>query len=241
MSNQYLTEEHYQKVNKKIKAVSLVIFLVGLLVGGGLIVFGLIKTNEVDRTNAEKTAEAEKTNAERAAAAQAEVDQKVEAANARLKEIESETAALNSQLSAKQYECDSMQMGAANWFADRSQCQNEASDISSQISNLEMEQFQLENAHYTVYYDKVSPDLVDFWGAPFYMIGAFIVIASSIASLSIWLVTKRRALKAYAIQQSMPVNQEAVQSYTPTISKAAGDIAGSVAEGISRGVKEGKK
>ena len=66
-------------------------------------------------------------------------------------------------------------------------------------------------------------------------------MASAGAALSIWLITKRRALLAYHAQSVMPVAKEGIDEITPTVANSVGDIAGSVAEGISRGVKKGKE
>ena len=224
--SQYLTEEHYNKVNKKIKIISLVILILGLAIGGGLIAAGLIKT-----------AEAKKTNEERAAAALAESQAAAAAAKERLSEIETEKASLESEYNKKQQECDSLDMKASDWFAKSSQCNRESSSISSKISNLEMEQFKLEHGDYNVRYN-LEP-LEKF--IPLYVLGAFIAGAGVMTSLAVFLITKRRALRAYGIQSTMPVNKEAAEQYASTAAKAAGDIASSVAEGIARGTKGGKK
>lgn len=224
--SKYLTEENYNRANKKIKIISLVILILGFIIGGALIALGAVKSAEV-----------EKINEERAAVALAESEAKAAAAKERLSEIETEKSSLESEYNAKQQECDSLEMGTSDWFAKSNQCNRDSSSIRSKISKLEMEQFELENADYKVYYDIEQPEKY----IPLYMIGAFVICAGAIASLSIFLITKRRALRAYGIQSTMPVNKEAVEQYTPTAAKAAGDIAGSVAEGVARGVKKGKE
>ena len=226
MQKQYLTEENYQRVNKKIKTISLAIFIVGLIIGLGLIIFGFIKTNEANQINEE-----------RAAAAAAEANAKAAAAKERLSEIETELESLQSQYDAKESECDSMNMRDPDWFAKSNQCEREAMALQTKINKLNVESFQLENDNYTVYYDKEMPEKY----IPFYIFGGFIILASSGAALAVWLITKRRALLAYHAQSVMPVAKEGIDGITPTMAKTAGDIAGSVAEGISRGVKKGKE
>jgi len=189
MQKQYLTEENYQRVNKKFKTISLSVFIVGLLIGLGLIILGIIKTNEAGQINAE-----------REAAATTEVQAKVAAAEQRLGEVE-------------------------------------ASNLQSQIMDLESEAFQLEHANYTVYYDKEMPEQY----IPLYAFGGFFILASAGIALAIWLITKRRALLAYHAQSVMPVAKEGIDEMTPTVANSAGNIAGSVAEGIARGIKNGKK
>ena len=224
--SQYLTEKNYNRINKKIKSISLVVLIIAILAGGTLITLGAIKSSEAKRINEE-----------RGAAALAESEAKVAAAKERLNEIETEKATLESEYNAKQQQCDSLDMGASNWFANKTQCERESSSIRSKISDLEMEQFKLENANYDVYYDLEHPEKF----VLFYIVGAICIGVGLLASLSMFLITKRRALRAYGIQSTMPVNKEAVKKYTPTAAKAAGNIAGAVAEGISRGVKKGKR
>lgn len=226
MEKQYLTEENYQRVNKKFKTISLVVFIVGLIIGLGLIVFGIIKTNEANQINEE-----------RAAAAEAEVNAKVAAAEQRLSEVQSELGSLKPQYDAKESECDSLNMQDPDWFAKKSQCQRESSAIYSDIMDLESEEFQLEHANFTVYYDKADSS----WCVVLYGVGGFIILASAIASLSIWLITKRRTLLAYHAQSVMPVAKEGIDEITPTAANAAGTVAESLAEGITRGIKNGKQ
>lgn len=45
-----------------------------------------------------------------------------------------------------------------NWFSERARLQREASNISFQISDLEMEKFGLENADHIGYYQLVEPN-----------------------------------------------------------------------------------
>ena len=229
-STEFLNETNYNRANKKIKRVSLIILSAGLLIGGGLIGFGIYKQVDADQINEE-----------RAIAAQAEVTKKVSEAKERLNAISTEMADLEGQLEAKNQECDSLSMQDADWFAKSSQCHREAMSIQSQINDLSSEQFQLENAHYTVYYDKVREQSY----IPFYFVGGFVILAAGIASLSVWLITKRRAIAAYGVQSTMPVAHEALKKtadkLTPTASKAAGDIASSIAEGITRGRQKGQQ
>ncbi len=222
---QYLSEENYNRVNKKIKIIALVILIVGLLAGGVLIAVGVMKTNEAERINKEReTAALNESEAARAAAEE------------RIKEIETEKTSLETEYSAKQQECDSLDMTASDWYATANQCRREADSIQTEIGKLEMEQFELKNANYTVRYDLEQPGQYAF----FYVFGAFCIVAGLMISLMTFLITKRRALRAYGIQSTMPVNKEAIEQYTPTAAKAAGDVAGSVAEGIARGIRNGK-
>lgn len=50
-------------------------------------------------------------------------------------------------------------------------------------------------------------------------------------------IAHRREITAYTVQQVMPIAQEGIEKMTPTISKAAGEIA----KGVKQGLKEADK
>ena len=84
--------------------------------------------------------------------------------------------------------------------------------------------------------------------APFYMIGGFILIASIMISGSIYMMTKRREIAAFSVQQMMPIAQEGIEKIAPSVGKAGASIAkemaptyGQIAKEISKGIKEGLK
>lgn len=221
---EYLNEESYQKTKKKITKVSLIILVVGLVIGFGLILIGVVSQRN-----------AKKTNEERYNAAYLESQARVDAANKRLDEIAKEKQDLSKQKEAKQYECDSLDMMAPNWFADKTKCQGEVRSITSKITDLEMEQFDLEHANYTVYYNEVPAIKYII----FYVLGGIVIFASLITSGSIYLVAKRREIAAFTIQQTMPLAQEGIEKMAPTIGNAAGTIGKDIAQGITSGIKEG--
>ena len=227
---EYLNEESYQKAKKKITKISLIILVIGLVLGGTLIATGIIKA-KISKT------EAEKTNEERYNAAYQESQAKVDAANKRLDEITKEKQDLNKQKEAKQYECDSLDMMAPNWFADKTKCQGEVSSITSKITDLEMEEFDLENANYKVYYTPVIPKKYII----LYILGGGIIGLSCFLSGIFYLIAKRREIRAFTIQQTMPVTQEVIDKMSPTIGNAAGTIGKDIAKGITSGIKEGLK
>lgn len=83
---------------------------------------------------------------------------------------------------------------------------------------------------------------------PFYMIGGFIIFVSCMIAGSIYFVAKRREILAFSAQQVMPVAQEGIEKFAPTIGKAGASIAkemapvyGDMAKEISKGIKEGLK
>lgn len=223
---EFLTEERYEASNKKIKKIALIILIVGMAIGIALILFGVYKQNEAKRINQE-----------RYDAAYAQSEKLVEEANKRLAEISDEKTKLTEQKTNKNRECDSIPMGTSTWFADVNACQSEVQAITRQINDLEAEEFKIENANYKVTYTPI----LEIAYTIFYFIGGGVILTALVVSGIIWLITKRRAIRAYAVQSTLPVNQEIVDKVTPTVSNAAGSVAGSIAEGISRGIKKGKE
>ena len=64
-------------------------------------------------------------------------------------------------------------------------------------------------------------------------IGFLLTIAGGV----IFFIAHRREITAYTVQQVMPIAQEGIEKMTPTISKAAGEIA----KGVKQGLKEADK
>lgn len=211
---EYLSEERYQNTKKKITKISLIILIISIVVGGLLIGTGIFKTNSSKKDAVKKSQE------------------KVDAANARLKEIEQQTKELQEQYDKKSQECDSMNMSDSDWFTKVNQCHREASSINSEISDLDMEKFELENNDYTVYYDIAYAKSYYF----LVFIGIVVIVLGGMISLMFYIIAKRREIKAFTIQQSMPLAQEGIEKITPTVANAVE----SIAEGISRGINNGK-
>ena len=53
MNNQYLNEEKYQKINKKVSKLSKIVLIAGLAIGATLISIGVITKNNVNKENKE--------------------------------------------------------------------------------------------------------------------------------------------------------------------------------------------
>lgn len=81
---------------------------------------------------------------------------------------------------------------------------------------------------------------------PYYMFGGFIIFATCMISLSVYMITKRRDIMAFSAQQVMPVAQEGMEKMAPTIGKVGRTISeemapayGKIAQEISKGIKTG--
>lgn len=211
---EYLTEKNYNKGKKIIMLIALLVLVVGLTIGGLLIYKGINEKQKIDNTTNE----------------QAEKDKQ------RLKEIETEKEELNKKISDKKYECDSIKMGTDSWFEKSNKCDNEVLSLEEQVDELESEEFDLENTDYE--FDKKFNSV---GSTRYFMFGGFIIIATLIISLSIFMFAKRRKIMAFGMQQTMPLAQEGIEKMAPTVGNAAGTIAKDVAAGIKEGINSNQE
>lgn len=164
--------------NKKKIALPIMIIIIGCIIG--LVVAGIGGIKQIS---------AGKTNEERKQAALKASEEAIAAANERLKEIGEEYYPLKEQYEKKQQECDSLSMSDPNWFANKSKCQREASEMRSRLSSLEMEDTAIKNKDYTGYYQKVKPMSYQI----FYIIGASIAGAALLGAFIIYLVKGKKS------------------------------------------------
>ena len=211
---EYLTEKNYNKGKKIIMLIALLVLVVGLTIGGFLIYKGINEKQKIDNTTNE----------------QAEKDKQ------RLKEIETEKEELNKKISDKKYECDSIKMETDSWFEKSNKCDNEVLSLEEQVDELESEEFDLENTNYE--FDKKFNSV---GSTRYFMFGVFIIIATLITSLSIFMFAKRREIMAFGMQQTMPLAQEGIEKMAPTVGNAAGTIAKDVAAGIKEGINSNQE
>ena len=108
-------------------------------------------------------------------------------------------------------------------------------------------EFEAKNNSYTANYCSIKSQIDDmtdfnkefdsFDSIPFYMIGGFIIIATCMISVPIFMFGKRREIMAFTAQQVMPVAKEGIDEMAPTIGNAAGEIA----KGIKNGLNDSNK
>ena len=213
MENKYLNEERYQRGKKKLVLISLIILILGIILGSGLIVTGITKTKSSKE-------EAKQIN-----------NQKALEAQARLDEIKIEKDNLQEQYDTKSQECDSLDHWDPNWFANVNQCRREASEINKKISSLELEKISLKN------YEQIEPNMAY---VILCVLGVFVIIIGCSISFSIFMFTKRREIIAFGAQQVMPVAKEGIETMSPTIGNAVGTIGKEIAKGISEGIRDAK-
>ena len=70
-------------------------------------------------------------------------------------------------------------------------------------------------------------------------LGVALIIISVLASGGLYIFAIKREIKAFSVQQKMPLYQEGIEKMTPTVAKASGTMGKEVAKGITEGIKEG--
>lgn len=163
--------------NKKKMPLPLLILVISVILGAVIAGVGLLKQEQAKKTNEERSQEA--TNLSQ---------QKIDAAEKRLEEIEKELEQLESQYEAKQKECNSYKLGSDGWFENATTCQMEASEIDTEISKLELEQWNIENDDYRVFYDLVEPMSYQI----FYIIGGGVALLGALGAFIIYLVKGKK-------------------------------------------------
>ena len=261
----YLTEENYLRGKKKIKGVSLIILMIGLLLGGGLITLGIMnqkkineKYSDQNKNNIQKKLEVEKLNLE---TKKSEIEAKREAAlleeKQKLESKKSELIAKGVKYSYKttydDKESYDLKIITEALDPSKSECLwNEYKDNTltanyCKIVNKEDDDSKLlgvisgalkddycynkyKNNSYTARYCELKSELKEITdfnkdfdlskSIPFFMIGAFVIIASLMVSGSIFMMTKQRELLAFHVEQAMPVAQEGLEKMGSSFGKA---------------------
>lgn len=204
MKKEFLNEENYQKSNKKVKIMALVIFLVGILLGGTLIVTGIVKMMNVG--------DSEPQNVRSEASIQAEID------------------VLNEDmipLKAKKNE-EFMKNGFSE---DYYKIENELSTKQNKLMELETELSRIKSGALKIEQDATDFAKKAKY-IPLIIIGGFISIASITISLFVFFISKRREIMAYTTQQVMPVAQEGIEKMAPTVGTVARELTKGIKEGL---------
>lgn len=235
-NKKYLTEENYERGKKKLKTIILVILTVGILVGGGLILTGIIKTNAVKYEIAEKEAQRTESDVQ---AEISEIESKITAIDTEIANLNTEKSRLTNEKS-KIFQEDS-------GFSDRYYAKdeeitakqneitvkrNEKTKLESSKSDLETELWKMQSG-----FNDTKNSISTSKYIPFYMIGAFVILASCMISFVLYTFLKSREIAAFTTQQVMPVAKEGIDEMAPTIGNAVGEIA----KGIKKGLNDADK
>lgn len=212
MQNEYLNEQKYQQTKKKISMASIIILVVGILLGLTLIVVGAVRMSAVDKKY--------------------ELEELTRPTAKSVEEIETEIDALNDELVT--LKAQKSREFEENGFSEKYyELDNKISKKQSQISDLKSEKWEIENefGDYNTEYNDTKKSIEKSKNIPFIIFGVFIIIAAVMYSAIVMFIAKRREIMAFTVQQTMPVVQEGAEKFAPTM--------GTVAKEVTKGIKEG--
>lgn len=255
-TNQLLTEANYNKAKKKLRRISLIILIFGLLVGGGLITTGAILSNNVKRQN-EETAQQIRQEADEAKAklrTEAEIQADIDRIQSEIDDLGAQNSTLSTSINQLQNERSQYFLeggfGDERYQAKDAEISNLRTEISAnhdRITKLSSEKFQYEselsnaklgidrelidtNTDIEISKNTISTHKYSFY----YVIGGFIAGASCIIAFIIYITSKGREISAFKVQQHLPVAQEAITTMAPTVGKAAGSAAEAMAPSLEK-------
>lgn len=255
---EYLNEENYQNGKKKLIRIALIILIVGLLLGGSIIVIGISKQARVYSEHSDEhivdlsgLLEVERQNI---IATRTVLEAKIEPIEKQIKDLQREPfTGFDDAYYARQDRIEELEKSIAEDKKTISVINevlanaNHACSFDGKTNTITSEYCAL-NSELNDAGSNFDKDFDSFNSIPFYIIGAFIIIASGMISGSIYMIAKRREILAFSAQQVMPVAQEGIEKMAPTIGKAGASIAkemapayGNIAKEISKGIKEGMK
>lgn len=256
MNKEYLTEEQYQKTNRKLKKISIIILIVGISIALLLITMGKIKSININKENQK----IEKEIRENAIKTRENNEKLISNLETEIEELkiqerikEQEKIQLNQEIS----KIFSEDRGFSNRYYEKENEINskryELTEITkkrwekeTEKSNLEFEQkkYDEESINSKIESSKIN----DFESKGFYYGAIPVIMFSVIISLSLYIQTKQRKIIAYQTQQAMPIAKEGIEKMAPSLGKAGAIISKEmtpvykdIAKEISEGIKEGLK
>jgi len=249
-NKQYLNEERYQKNRDKLIRVAFLILILGILVGGGLIVAGIKKYNDIKSDTEQSKVDKEASTINRKQELITKIAAEETKLLARKKELDDKGIKFNAftdytDVEAYELKVITRALDPSFDYWKFSECKNHATtrdycSLKEEFRNIEWNESIDEQKQQSGFYDTQSnidntANVVKV--APLFMFGGFIIIASFIGAGSIYAFAKRREIQAFTTQQSILVEKEKIGTMTPTYADAVKDIAKAVTEGI----KEGKE
>lgn len=232
-NKELLNEEKYQNTKSKISMIAFIIIGIGVLIGLSLIGTGVYKNMKVNERYSDKNiAKVEK-----------QIEEEKAALVARQKELADKGVTYDR--SADYTDGDTYEYKIIYNVLDPSydRCKHDEyknNSTTKKYCSLKEELEEISN-DFNKSFD--SHDSV-----PFFMFGAFVMIASCMIGGFVFTISKRREMMAFSMQQVMPVAQEGMEKMEPTISKVGSRMMktmapayGEMAKEISKGIKEGLK
>ena len=194
----YLNEENYQRTEKKLAIVSVIILIIGLCIGGFLIYKGF---------------------------------QKPEGSN--LDELKAQLETKRKELEAKGITYSEF---ARYTDGEKYDLKIVTNALDPSFNNCAFDEYK-ENSLTKDYCAAKNTTKQKLTNIGLIIWGLFICISTCMASGMIFLLSKRRKILAFQVQQVMPVAKEGIEEMAPTFGKAANEIT----KGIKKGLDESKK
>lgn len=241
----YLTEDKYQKNKRKVVLGSIIVLIIGIVLGGGLIAIGISKQlkvnskySETNKKSVSKKLDVEKQNL---ISSKEKLEEKIKPVKDEIKSLEREKfTGFDANYYARQDKIEELEKSISldddsltaieEVLSDNrsSSCEFNSNSYTEKYCSLKKQLDNLNNE-----FDRKSDS---YSTIPFYMFGGFIIIASCMIAGSIYAFAKRREILAFSAQQVMPVAKEGIEEMTPTVSKSVEEIT----KGIKNGLKDDK-
>lgn len=233
--NVYLNEEKYQKTKKKLFVIALIVLIIGISVGGGLISFGINRTSPEKIESVKEQLNAEKENLLKS---KTEIENKIKPIEDEIKQLKREKfTGLDDAYYARQDKIEELEKSIAT---DKSNINLIDSLLSE--NSVECSFDKGKNNEYTSKYCELDNKLKSVSdknaSTYYYMFGAFAIIVGCMMSFSIFKNAKQREISAFRSQQIMPIAQEEIETISPSLGKAAGEIAKGIKDGLNDSNRE---
>lgn len=253
-NKEYLNEEKYQKSVKGLKRASLIVLLVGVFIGLALIITGIVLYNNDKTTPLGETGDRIKNSITKKYTKE-EIDNSKE----EYEKIKKEISSLEEELKTLNTKKDEI-MENFSFSTDMNEVNKIITSITEKTKEL-AEKNSNKAILETKIYGKAKVDQVpveneegldtflsifNFAGnqvdkgyrfvkySPFFMFGGFIIFVSVLVSIVLFVISKRREITAFKVQQEMPIIKEAASEMAPT----AGEVSKEIAKGVKEGLEE---
>lgn len=239
----YLTEDKYQKNKRKVVLGSIIVLIIGIVLGGGLIAIGLSKQNRVNanysETNKKSLSNKLEKEKQNLISSKEKLEEEIKPVEDEIKSLEREKfTGFDDAYYQRQDRIEELEKSISESKKNISAIETALSDSMSACS------FDTTtNNSYTKEYCSIKNSLEDASSSfnkkfdshnsiPYYMFGGFLIVASFMIAVSIYTFAKRREILAFSAQQVMPVAKEGIEKMTPTVSKSVEEITKSVKKGL---------
>ena len=236
---EYLNEEKYIKTQKNVKILSLLILIVGLVIGIGLIITGVVLSNKSNPIEVHLN-ESQNTDSDNSRSVE-EIESDINSIKPKINSLENEINILRAKLAQMQIIDDF----SDDYYSKQKEVEEKEKELLDLKSELSKYQSELKSVSDNDFNSGLGPvedifntassriNNVRYYGIC--ILGVFISVASIFGSISLYLFAKRREIIAFKAQQVMPIAKEGIDEMSSTVGSAAGEVA----KGITKGIKDG--